>query len=337
MMVYLDNKRKPMVWRSYGTHPPVASVPYEKARLCHFIDVIPKGNAKPYIYELQHILFVPGMSRDYTRRLAEAPRLEREFRSDNCKALFCPAEPVLKQVARHIDVSGIEHKLHMILPAYPNQPDNLHEHAGPFTILTISNKFWGRGVPLAIEAFRTLRKKYGNAVQMKLVCEDVPKGYPLVDGLELIRVRRLDGRLRSKLYQEASVFLMLSLHEYGVVLEAMARGIPTVSTPIGGGSWVVPGQTGLIVEPPFHMYGEGFGTRWKTWDRFCSIVKAHFERGDLSYMVTEAVAHIEHLMSNPARVKEMGRASQEHQRKRHSPGPRNEQVRQIYAEILKGL
>ena len=173
---------------------------------------------------------------------------------------------------------------------------------------------------------------------MKLVCEDVPKGYPLVDGLELIRVRRLDGRLRNKLYQEANIFLMLSLHEYGVVLEAMARGVPTVSTPNGEkGGWILPGQTGLIVEPPFRLYGEGFGTRWKTWDQFCGIVKARFERGDLSYMITEAIAHVEFLMNNPDQVKKMGRASQEHQRKRHSPGPRNEQVRRIYTEILKGL
>jgi len=337
MMVYLDNKNKPMVWRSYGTHPPVASVPIEKAKLCHFIDILPDNNRKPFIHEIQHVLFVAGMSRDYIARLRQAPRIEQQYHSENCKAIFCPAVPVLKQVERHINISGIEDKLHLVLPAYQDQPDNLHEHVGPFAILTISNKFWGRGVPLAIDVFRALRKKYGNAVQMKLVCEDVPKGYPLVDGLELIRVRRLDGKLRSKLYQEASVFLLLSLHEFGVVLETMACGVPTVSTPIGGGSWVIPGQTGFIVEPPFHLYGEGFGTRWKTWDQFQGIVKARFERGDLAYMVTEAVAHIEKLMNNPALVKKMGRAAQTHQREKHSFKPHNEQARKIYADILEGM
>ena len=335
--IYLDNKRKPMIWRTYGTYPPVVSVPRKEARLCHFIDVVPRGNTQPYINDVQHILFVPGMSRDYTRRLAEAPRLEREFRSDNCKAVFVFSDDNLRQAARHIDVSGMEHKLHVVLPAYPDQPDNPYKHTGPFTILTISNKFWGRGVPLAIEVFRTLRKKYGKAVRMKLVCEDVPKGYPLVEDLELIRVRRLDGRLRAKLYQEANVFLLLSLHEFGVILETMARGIPTVSTPIGGGGWVLPGQTGLIVKPPFHLYGEGFGTKWKTWNQFCGIVKAHFERGDLSYMITEGVAYVEFLMNNPAQAKEMGRAAQRQQREKHSPKPRNRQVRRIYAEILKGI
>jgi len=337
MMVYLDNKNKPMVWRSYRTHPPVASVPIEKAKLCHFIDILPDNNKKPFIHEIQHVLFVAGMSKDYMARLKQAPRIEQRYRSENCKAIFCPAVPILEQVGRHINISGIEDKLHLVLPAYPAQPDNPHEHTGPFTILTISNKFWGRGVPLAIDAFRTLRKKYGSAVQMKLVCEDVPNGYPLVDGLELIEARRLDGKLRSKLYQEASAFLLLSLHESGVVLETMAHGVPTVSTPVGGGSWAIPGQTGFIVEPPFHLYGEGFGTMWKTWDQFQSIVKTKFERGELAYMVTEAVAHIELLMNNPTLVKKMGHAAQAHQRERHSFVPHNEQVRKIYTDILERM
>ena len=235
-------------------------------------------------------------------------------------------------------MSGIEDKLHLVLPAYPDQPDNLHEHTGPFTILTISNKFWGRGIHLAIETYRVLRKKYGKSIRMKLVCEDVPKGYPLVEGLELIRVRRLSGVMREKLYQEASVFLLLSLHEFGVVLETMARGVPTVSTPNGEkGGWILPGETGFIVEPPFRLYDEGFGIRWKTWDQFQSIVKAQFEAGNLSYMITEAVAHVEFLMNNPDQLKKMGQAAQKQQREKHSFRPHNKQVRKIYAGILEAM
>jgi len=336
--VYLDNKRKHMVWHSYATHPPVVSVPMEKARLCHFIGDVPANNNKPFIKEIQHILFVAGMSRDYTRRLAEAPRLEREFRSENCKAIFCPADNILRQVGRYIDITGMEDKLHLVLPAYRDQPDNLHEHVGPFTILTISNRFWGRGIPLDIEVFRTLRKKYGKAVQMKLVCEDVPKGYPLVDGIEVIRVHRMSGQLRNKLYREASVFLLLSLHEFGVALETMAYGVPTVSTPNGEkGGWGIPGETGFIVEPPFRLLDESWGIKWKTWDQFQSIVKARFEHGDFAYMIAEGIAHIERLINSPDLVKKMGRAAQTHQREKHSFRPRNEQVRKIYAEILKGI
>ena len=338
MKVYLDNKGKHMVWRSYNRHPPVAYVSRKEARLCHFIGDVPKDNNKPFIKEIQHVLFTAGLSRNYVAMLKQAPRVERQFRSDNCKAIFCPADSILRQLTDHIDTAGMEDKLHIVLPAYPDQADHVYEHAGPFTILTISNKFWGRGIPLAIEVFRKLRKKHGKAVRMKLVCDDVPTSHPTVAGLEIIRARRISRQLKNRLYREADVFLLLSLMQFGVVLETMAHGIPTVSTPNGDkGGWILPGDTGFIVKPPFFHYDAGFGITWKTWNQFQSIVKARFEHGDLAYMVTEAADHVEFLMNNPDGRKQMGQAAQKQQREKHSFKPRNEQVRQIYADILKGM
>ena len=316
----------------------MAYVSREKARLCHFIDHVPGDNRTPFIKDVQHVLFTPGLSRDYAAMLKQAPRVERQYHSKLCKAIFVPSDSSLRQVGDHINTAGIEDKLHIVLPAYPDQPDHIYEHAGPFTILTISNKFWGRGIALAIEVFRTLRKTHGKAVRMRLVCDDVPKGYPLVAGLEIIRARRISGQLKNRLYREADVFLLLSLMQFGVVLEAMAHGVPTVSTPnYHRGGWILPGETGFIVQPPFYHYDAGFGIAWKTWNQFQSTVKARFERGNLAYMVAEGVAHVEVLMNNPGQRKEMGQAAQKQQREKHSPEPRNRQVRQIYADILKGM
>ena len=338
MKVYLGSNSQHMIWRSYASHPPVAYVSQKNARLCHFIGNVPKGNSKPFIKNVQHVLFTAGLSRDYVAMLKQAPRIERQYHSKLCKAVFVPSDSALRQVGDHIDTTGIEDKLHIVLPAYPDQPAHVYEHAGPFRILTISNKFWARGIPLAIEVFRKLRKKYGKAVRMKLVCNDVPANYPLVAGLEIIRARRINEKLKRRLYNEADVFLLLSMMQFGVVLETMARGIPTVSTPnYHRGGWILPGKTGFIVEPPFYHYDAGFGRKWKTWNQFQSIAKARFKRGDLAYMVTEAVAHVEFLMNNPDRRKQMGQAAQKQQREKHSPEPRNRQVRQIYADILKGL
>jgi len=338
MEVYLGGSRKHMIWQSYDTHPPVAYVTQEQARLCHFIGHVPKNNRKPFIKEIEHVLYVPGLARNCAARLREASRIERQYHSENCKAIFGPSDSVIRQVAYHISTLGIEDKLHVVLPAYPDQPDNTHEHTGPFTILTISNKFWGRGIPLAIEVFKRLREKYGQNVRMKLVCEDVPVDYPLAEGLELIRVHQLSRDLRYKLYREANVFLVLSLMEHCVDLEAIAHGVPTVSTPtFDKGGWILPGQTGYIVDPPFSLYDESFGIKWKTWNQFQEIVKIRFERGDLSYMITEAIAHVESLMNNPDQLKKMGQAAQKLQREKHSFEARNKQIRQIYAEILSEL
>ena len=338
MLVYLDGKHKHMIWQSYNTHPPVTYVPRKQARLCHFITRIPKHNSTAFIKEIEHVLFTPGLSRDYAATLKQAPRIEEEFHSENCKAVFVPSDSTLRQVGEHIDTSGSEHKLHLVLPAYPDQPDHCYEHAKPFTILTISNKFWAKGIPLAIEVFRELRKTYGQDVRMKLVCDSVPDDYPLVEGLELIQVRRLNSKLRRKLYREADVFLLLSLIQFGIVLEAMAHGVPSVSTPnYHRGGWIVRGDTGLIVDPPLYHYDEGFGIEWETWDQFQETVKMRFERGDLSYMIAQAVTGIEFLMNSPRQLRLIGQAAQRQQREKHSIEGRNEQVRQVYADILKGL
>ena len=132
--------------------------------------------------------------------------------------------------------------------------------------------------------------------------------------------------------------MLLSLHEYAIAVEALAYGVPMVSTPNGEGAhYGVPGKTGFIVEPPFRLYDESWGKKWKTWDQFCSIVKTEFGKGRLSYMIEEGVAHVEFLMNNPDEVKRMGAAAQVHQRAHYSPESRNVQVRQIYTEILEGM
>ena len=339
MKVYMDSRLNHTIWRSYLSHPPVPSVPRSKARLCHFIGDVPKDNNKPFIKEIQHVLFTAGLSRNYVAMLKQAPRVEKQYHSKLCKGVFVFSDSSLRQVYDHIDTTGIEDKLHIVLPTYPEQADKIYEHPGPFTIFTISNKFWGRGIPLAIEVFRELRKRHGKDVRMRLVCGDVPAGYPLVDGLELIKTRRLDWRHKRRLYNEADVFLLLSLMQFGTALEALAYGVPTVSTPnCDRGGWILPGKTGFVVKPPFYHYDHrSFGIEWKTWNQFQGTVKARFERGDLSYMITEAVAHIETLMNNPGQRKAMGQAAQKQRREKHSIEGRNKQVRRIYADILRGL
>ena len=337
-MIYLGGKCKHMIRQAYVSHPPVTYVSRGKAQLCHFIGQVPGDNRKPYIQEIEHVLYTPRLSKNYAAMLKQAPRVEREFHSKNCKGVFVFSDSSLRQISDHIDTTGIEKKLHIVLPAYPDQPDNPHKHSGPFTILTISNKFWGRGIPLAIEVFRELRKKHGKAIRMRLVCNDVPADYALPKGIELIRVKNLDSRPRQTLYREANVFLLLGLMQFGVVLEAMAYGVPTVSTPnFDRGGWIVRGVTGFTVKPPLWHYGEGFGTEWKTWDEFCEVVKIRLDYGVLSYMITEAVEHIELLMDSPALLKQMGQAAQKQQRTKHSFKARNKQVRKIYSDILKGI
>ncbi len=70
-------------------------------------------------------------------------------------------------------------KLDYVYPAYPLQPEYSRPSGEPFTVLTIASRFSDKGVPEALKAYGILRERHGERVRMRLICQDVPQGYPL--------------------------------------------------------------------------------------------------------------------------------------------------------------
>lgn len=267
------------------------------------------------------------------------PAIELQLLSANCKAIVVPSQGALRETMRYIKSPGATEKASVVRPAYPIQPDNEHVQNGPFTIVTIGNKFWGKGIPIAIEVFRVLRERLGANIRMVLVCGDIPAGYVLPQGLLVVSVLNMSEGMRREIYREANVFVFPCLHDsFGVYLEAMAYGVPMIATRIYDKEEViVDGQTGFLVHTPISMYDGAFGIDWKSWDHFQEVIKTMFERGGFSDMVDDIVSKLELLVNDIGLVRSMGKAAQKLQREYFSPERKNRQIVQIYDRVLRSL
>jgi len=336
--IYMQKSEHPF-WKSYQTFPPAPYTLRKLARLCHFLNFVPKDNTKPFIIDYEHVLMMSGKSRDYVYMINSVNKIQRQLESKECQAIFVPSQGAIRETSRYVDISNIRNKIHIVRPIYPIQPENQHNHKGPFTILTIGNKFWGKGIPIAIEAFRILRKKYETDIRMQLVSSDVPLNYPLPKGVNLLNVPMMTDRLRSKLFRNGHVMILPNLQDSFVVyLEAMAFGVPIIATRIyDKDELILDGQTGYLIDTPISMYDGAFGIEWKTWDHFQEIVRAKFKQGDFSEMVDEIVTKTELLINDINLIRNMGAAAQKLQREKFSPETRNKQVRKIYNQIIEQL
>lgn len=117
---------------------------------------------------------------------------------------------------------------------------------GPPTVLFVGNDFERKGGPRLLEAFARLRRRVPEA---RLRVVGTPSRAPAQDGVE--QLGRVEGRAAmSALYAEADVFCLPSRYDPfpGVLLEAMAHGLPCVVTPTCGVPEIVEdGVTALTV------------------------------------------------------------------------------------------
>jgi len=113
-------------------------------------------------------------------------------------------------------------------------------------VLFIGNDFVRKGGPTLVRAFRDVRRQMPDA---RLVLVGTRPDLPAEPGVEVLG--RIDDRARVlDLYHQASVFCLPSVFEpYGLVLlEAMAHGVPSISTPsVGASEIVTDGESGLLV------------------------------------------------------------------------------------------
>ena len=125
----------------------------------------------------------------------------------------------------------------------------------PLKILSVGRFHWQKGYGFALDALKILRQKHVVFHYTIIAQGEIPEEIlyqlhsdKLVDCVSIVK-----GIPYNKMIEEMkghSVFLLPSLEEgiANVVLEAMAIGLPVVSTDCGGMQEVViPGETGLLV------------------------------------------------------------------------------------------
>lgn len=118
--------------------------------------------------------------------------------------------------------------------------------AGPPTVLFVGNDFVRKGGPELLEAFDRLRRQLPDT-RLRIV----GRPYPVPDRPGVEHLGSVSDREQmSRLYAEADVFCLPSHFDPfpGVLLEAMAHGLPCVVTPTCGvPEMAVDGETALFV------------------------------------------------------------------------------------------
>jgi len=322
-------------FKTYDTHPPVRYTMYSLADICHFFNSVPSWNKKPFVLEFEHVMamtyYFPG--RPYSRD--KVNYVQEVIASDLCRVALTLSKGLVTDSKRFISDTSLYDKFDYLYPCYSTQPSRSMDLSRPFTILTIATRFYDKGVHIALKAFGVLRERYGSQVQMILVCDCLPTGYHVPDGVIIYTAHPLSDTLKAKLYNNSHVLFLPVLSEtFGCFPEAYAYGTPVVTTRIHHGDETVrEGITGFLVDPPFYLFSDEHGMRQKTMEEFVIYCKQSFENGGFNNLIEQCVNRLERMISGDVDLVVMSAAAQAFHREMFSIEVRNQKLRQIYRRV----
>lgn len=322
-------------WRTYMTYPPVAYVPYRRAKLCHWLNKAPESPVVPYIAECEHILALAGNITDWQWGLQRTDLINRLVGQEQCRFVFTYSAGLVRHSRRYLH-PDLWHKLGVVHQIFPTQPDLPKPPGRPFTILCIASRFSDKGVPEVLETFRVLRSRHGSSVQLVLVCQATPRGWRMPEGVVHHDIPRMNDSFKEHVYRNADVLFIPAYSDTaGCFYESTAFGVPTVTTRIHhDDEFVCDGVTGFLIDTPVYSYSEEYGVRWRTWEEFLADLDRIRERGGLQTIVDQSVAVLERMISGEVDLPAIGKAARQFHADHFAPEVRNARLRQIYAAAI---
>lgn len=322
-------------WRTYLTYPPVEYVPHRRAELCHWINTVPDNPATPCIAECEHILALAGNITDWQWGLQRTELLNRLIGQEQCRFVFTYSKGLVSHSRRYLH-PDLWHKLDVVYQVFPTQADLPKPVGRPFTILCVASRFSDKGVPEVLETFRVLRDRHGKSVELVLVCQAVPRGYHIPEGVVHHDVPRMSDSFKEQVYRNADVLFIPAYSDTaGCFYEATAFSMPVVTTRIHhDDEFVRDGVTGFLIETPVYSYSEDYGVRWRTWEEFLADLDKIRERGGLQMIVDQSVAILERMIVGEVDLLAMGKAARQFHAEHFAPEVRNARLRQIYSAAI---
>lgn len=319
----------------FFAYPPVRYTLYPLADICHFWNSVPDWNEKPFVVEFEHVLALAGNISVMQHGLSRIAQIQRIIADDRCRVALTLSRGLMEHSKRYISDATQHKKFDYAYQCYPTQTPRVMDLQGPFTILTIARRFYDKGVPVAIRVLGILRERYGDDVRMLLVCNAIPPGYPIPEGVTVYTDARLSDALKRELYCTSHVlFLPVLSDTFGCFPEAYAYGTPVVTTRIHHGDETVrEGITGFLVDPPFFLYSDVYGSRWKVWEEFLAECKKAFELGDFNDLIEQSVDRLERMLLGEVDLRAMSAVAQEFHREVFSIDVRNRRLRQVYRRV----
>jgi glycosyltransferase involved in cell wall biosynthesis len=287
--------------------------------------------------ECEHILALARDITDWQHGLRNIDLINRLVAHEKCRFVFTYSAGLVEHSRRYLR-PDLWCKLGHIYLCSSTQPASPPPLSNSFTILMIASRYSDKGLPEALQAFRVMRERHGNNVQMLLVTQALPPGVVLPEGIRHYDTPRMSDSLKTQVFQAAHVLYIPCYSDTAVPLcEANAFGVPVLTTRIHhGDEYVQDGVTGYLITPPVYSYSEHYGTRWKRWEDFLADLDGMRERGELQTVVDQSIDRLEAMFNDRARLVEMGNAARTLHADRFSPDARNRRVLRLYEAALQG-
>lgn len=327
----IDFDRHPL-FRCYWTHPPIRYSWRPVAAAVHRLNRVSGIGSRPFIVEYEHPLITTGVSLDYVEMLRRLPALAASLRAPACRGIVVPSPGAARETARYLPDPEILAKIRISRPAIPAEPPAAPRD-GPFRLLHVGNKLWGKGTPLALEVFARLRARHGRAVAFDLVTNDLPPGWTLPEGVRLITVDRLRPAQRRSLHWQADLFLLPCLQDScGVFLECLAHGLPMLATRIyDKDDMVEHGTSGWLVETPLSLWDGAVGHDWTDWADFNAHAARMHEAGAFAPMIEQMVELVDALVRDRGARDRLALGARALHARHFTPEIRNAGLRRLYA------
>jgi glycosyltransferase involved in cell wall biosynthesis len=299
------------------------------ADVIHACSGIMIKNKRPWVIDTEHVASFAGFE---TGRLEKVRReVERMLASPYCKKIMPWTNAGQMSILNGLDASSFREKIEVVYPAIEPIKTAREKHEKT-SLLFISVRFFTKGGRELMEAYQQLEKKYDiDLTVISSVPEAMKKQYPEVKFLEP-NIPRKD--IVEKFFPKTDIFILPSyMDTFGMVfLEAMASGIPSISTNV----FAIPeilGKSGLCTDvSKFSWYGKNGLFAWKSWDEF----EKYCEKESKPDVVASLVENTSKLLEDSSLGKTMGDAGRrEVESGKFSIGHRNTQLKRIYQEAAK--
>ncbi|MEM2839588.1 MAG: glycosyltransferase family 4 protein [Thermoplasmata archaeon] len=301
-----------------------------------------------WIADFEHAPSLFGYYGDWRKRIyrpAVQRILAKQLESDYCRKLLPWTEAGRQTLENLLPDKRIKEKLEVLRLAVrpaPKKPGDLEKHDS-IKILFIGSsnfmgEFWSKGGYEVLEAYKRLREKLGEQIELTFRCwmpEELRKKYGGIEGLRTI-TEYLPKQSFERLFWESDIFLFPSHNTPGMaLLDAMRFGLPIVTKDIWANRETVEHEVnGLLVEPSRNIpyYLPGFIPNWSGDDGpFLKYMRLHDER-----VIEDIVLSVRRLVDDSSLRNRLGSTGKKMvEEGRFSIKQRNTQLRRIYEEAAR--
>lgn len=290
-------------------------------------------NRKPWVIDIEHA----GSFGDYLKINKNV--LIKLLSSKYCKKILPHCMAAAKSLDSAYNVSGFKEKVEVLYPAISTHfVKKLKRRKNEKTVLLFVGKgksFYRKGGKELLQAFDILSKRYDVKLIMKTEPpEEIKRKYGTRRDIEFFSKTISRDELFIKIYGTSDIFVLPTyVDSFGyVLLEAMAAGLPLVSTDIFAIPEIIEdGKNGFLIHTPISDFKPNFLYQNKYLD-----IGNYIKNRNFPNIVHQLVDKLSILIEDSSLRKRTGRYGRRLVEKgKFSIRERNKKLKQVYEEALK--